>query len=430
MNKRVLIALGIVVGVFTILLFGSALGAGLIHFLTQSPEPAFAFQSDDADPNSGLIVVAVDEGSTSEEEGIVRGDILLEIDGQPVNTLTEVVGELGNFHEGDEVQLTILHGDELREFVVEMETDYYPGALGIRLCCGADEGFGFTSFIDAELKPMILEVVPNSPADDAGLQIGDVILSINGEETDPDQSLAEVIAEFEVGDEILLEIRCRGTRESKQVEVTLGEHPEEDGQPYLGVRLAPNIRSRIIQGDGLIPLPDEDGFGFRFRLPPFEFPFLDRDRFDFHFLPFNKEFLPFNFDGKGIQGVLITDVVEDSPAAEGGIMSGDLILAVDDEVIASPETFRDEIADRSPGDSVALTVLRQKEKFEIEVQLGEHPEEPNNGYLGVSIGVYIHFEGGDFDGFPHNFHHHFDFDGFPWWPHPEEPKPETENQST
>ena len=63
MNKRVLLAIGIIAAVFTVLLIGSAFGAGVIYFLTQSPEPVFAAQVTEPDPEAGLIVVSVDAGS-------------------------------------------------------------------------------------------------------------------------------------------------------------------------------------------------------------------------------------------------------------------------------------------------------------------------------------------------------------------------------
>jgi len=45
-------------------------------------------------------------------------------------------------------------------------------------------------------------VVPGSPADQAGLQAGDVILEINGQTIDTNHALGGVIANFAPGDEI------------------------------------------------------------------------------------------------------------------------------------------------------------------------------------------------------------------------------------
>lgn len=67
-------------------------------------------------------------------------------------------------------------------------------------------------------------VLPGSPADDAGLRMGDIITKINGEELDQD-SIVGVIQKYQVGDEIELEY-IRGD-ETKTVKVKLEEAPSD-----------------------------------------------------------------------------------------------------------------------------------------------------------------------------------------------------------
>jgi len=79
---------------------------------------------------------------------------------------------------------------------------------------------------------LIVKIVSDSPADEAGLKVGDVIIAVDG---DPlEGSLAEVIRKHKPGDVLTLTIR-RGVREL-DVDVQLGRHPEKDGAvPWLGI---------------------------------------------------------------------------------------------------------------------------------------------------------------------------------------------------
>ena len=65
-----------------------------------------------------------------------------------------------------------------------------------------------------------LAVLAGSPADLAGIKVGDIILSVNGDEVNPDQNLAYLISGYKPGDKIELKVM----RDSKEilVQVILG----------------------------------------------------------------------------------------------------------------------------------------------------------------------------------------------------------------
>jgi serine protease Do len=68
-------------------------------------------------------------------------------------------------------------------------------------------------------------VFPGSPAEAAGLQAGDIIVAINGEQIGPDTDLSTLILPHSPGDTITLRV-LRGNSVS-EVEVTLGELPAD-----------------------------------------------------------------------------------------------------------------------------------------------------------------------------------------------------------
>src|SRR5687768_6853267 len=66
---------------------------------------------------------------------------------------------------------------------------------------------------------VVTEVRPGSPGDDAGIQVDDVILSIDGETVDSIVMLRRTLRDYEAGDTVTLEIQ-RGD-ETLEVDVVL-----------------------------------------------------------------------------------------------------------------------------------------------------------------------------------------------------------------
>lgn len=75
----------------------------------------------------------------------------------------------------------------------------------------------------------------------------------------------------------------------------------------------------------------------------------------------------------------IVTVVEDSPAAEAGLLEGDIVTAVDGVQIDQQNHFVNLVVlEHDPGDTVVLTVQRDGQELEIEVTLGVRPVEASS----------------------------------------------------
>jgi serine protease Do len=71
--------------------------------------------------------------------------------------------------------------------------------------------------------------------------------------------------------------------------------------------------------------------------------------------------------------VLISQVLEDSPAEDGDLQRGDIVLELDDEQVDGISRFRNSIAEMEPGTEVDLLIRRDGEEMELDVELGARP---------------------------------------------------------
>jgi len=74
-----------------------------------------------------------------------------------------------------------------------------------------------------------------------------------------------------------------------------------------------------------------------------------------------------------VAGVLVQGTTDGSPADDAGIRQGDVIYSVDGDVVYSPNSLQNHIAQRRPRDQVTVRIYRDGSPQNIVVQLGEAP---------------------------------------------------------
>ncbi len=387
MNNRVLKVLAWLVALCLVLGVGATVGGGIVYTLMHGSDVLPVVKAQGVDPQSGIVIASVMPESPAAEAGVVRGDILLEIDDKALERPADLERHLDELEPGDEVELKVLHGDDLRTLKATLGDRHGQPYLGLIPCDGLPKEIE----VALARPPVIVEVMPDGPAEQAGLQEGDIIIAVDGQTVGLEKDLADLIAEYEPGDTVTLEIERPGEGpRARQVTVELGQHPEKEGAAYLGVRYSSFPRFGGLRG---LPLGEFDEF--EFDVSPLVLP-----------------------HGEIGQGLIIWRVAEDSPASAAGLKSGDAITAIDGESVASPQALTEAIAEREPGDKITLTVVRfdGEGEREIGVTLGEHPDKEEKAYLGVWVGSPFHMEHLEGDEGPQRFkffERPFDLDELP-----------------
>lgn len=103
-----------------------------------------------------------------------------------------------------------------------------------------------------------------------------------------------------------------------------------------------------------------------------------------------------SFELKGVRGVIVNSVSQESPADKAGLKRGDVIVSFNGTNIADGNELRNKVAQTAPGTEVSVGFLRDHKEQTVKVTLGEFQQkisdetdsknvEPEKGKLGLSL---------------------------------------------
>lgn len=193
----------------------------------------------------------------------------------------------------------------------------------------------------------IKQVIEGSPAEKAGLKVGDVVLRFNGEEVTSVRKLERLIEEVAPDHTARLTI-SRGGGE-QELSVTVGQRKDF------------NTAFAFPQGADSAKLLEEMK-----RAPgAYALALGSSRRIGVSTNALTKQLADY-FGVTGGKGVLITSVSADSPAAKAGLKAGDVITEVDGEKVDEAGDLSRAINRKSEGD-ITLTIIRDRSQQTIRV---------------------------------------------------------------
>ncbi len=244
-----------------------------------------------------------------------------------------------------------------KEVEVFVTSDEDHGWLGITMQ-DIDEDLAKALDLADGAGVLVSSVLDDSPAEEAGLEEGDVIVAFAGKTIEDTGDLAKAVRKTAPGDEVEMSILRDG--QAKTLTVTVGKQE-------------PQVRILKGKGDGDVFLYGVPGKGIS-PLILREFASGDRGYLGVKLQDLNEQLGEYFGVADG-EGVLISEVIEDSPAAEAGLKAGDVVIKLDDKPIADTPEIYEFMAERKKGDEVTVTVLREKRERNVTVTVGEAPDE-------------------------------------------------------
>jgi serine protease Do len=91
-----------------------------------------------------------------------------------------------------------------------------------------------------------------------------------------------------------------------------------------------------------------------------------------------------SFGAKDTRGVLISDVIPDSPASKSGLKSGDVLLEFNGKKVEAPADLQRAVGLSSPNQDAKIKVLRDQGEKNLEIRIGEAPDEKVEARAGSS----------------------------------------------
>jgi serine protease Do len=167
-----------------------------IQPLDENTAKALGLSSD-----KGALVSQVNPGSPAEKAGLASGDVITEVNGQAVVDAHDLTTRIGAMAPGSSVNLTYLRKGQSKSAkvtLVERDTKQFQSGEEGASPAGETLGMSLSPTDPRSGKPvgglLVVGVEAGSPAAEAGLRKGDVIVEINQRPVTSSQEAAAVIA--------------------------------------------------------------------------------------------------------------------------------------------------------------------------------------------------------------------------------------------
>ncbi len=343
-----------------------SIGALLIFTLVVSAFGFVGAQDNSAKPFLGVRVISADKGvqvdqlaagSSAEKAGIKVNDVITAIDTKAV-TADTIVSMIASYKVGDVITVTLTRGTASMDVKVTLaarpavaaEATQSPEATQSAEATQSPETTPSTSSAahpvlgiqiqNTDNGPTIRVVINGSPAEKAGLKVGDVLTKIGDTTVTDAQSASAAVQTHKVGDDVAIEV----TRDGKTVTVNVTLAAGASIPTAPSVPANPAIANRPMLG---VELENTD------------------------------------------KGTVVRSVVAGSPAEKAGLKADDILTKIGDTTVTDAQSASAAVQTHKVGDEISIDVTRDGKTVTVKATLAAAPMMMNANPMqnGMSITV-------------------------------------------
>ena len=209
---------------------------------------------------------------------------------------------------------------------------------------------------------LVENVREGTPAAKAGLKTGDVVVEFDGEHTRSARQFTRLVRETPPGRSVKMTIVRDGSRR------TLDITPDATGSFNGRVFTDPDAVARAI--------PRDFQFNFDGNRFLWEGAFGSSSRLGVVVTPLSDQLASY-FGVK--DGVLVSEVLANTPAATAGVKAGDVITAVNGRPVTGPQDVVSQVREVQAGGAIDLRVTRDKKELTLKATIPERRRQTTAG---------------------------------------------------
>lgn len=199
---------------------------------------------------------------------------------------------------------------------------------------------------DRDVGVLVNDVEDDSPAEQAGLKEGDIIITYDGKSISNTGSLIRKVRASDPGEEVDIGIVRKG--KEMTLTATIGEHPKKK-ELWIDTKgkVLPHVFKRVDEDHGWLGVHLQDV----------------------------TEQLGEYFGITDGEGALITEVVEDSPAEKAGLRAGDVIVEYDGDEIDDIEELIEAVRETDVDEEVEIRIMRERKSLTLGAKISSLPND-------------------------------------------------------
>lgn len=255
------------------------------------------------------------------------GGPLFDLDGNVVGVNSQIYSRSGGYM-GLSFAIPI---NLVKNVTAQLQTKGYVsrGWLGVGIQ-GMDDSLAHSFKLDRARGALVSEVDANGPAKKAGIETGDIILSVNGKNINRANDLPVLIGMTPAGSSVDVKVLRNG--KEKTLQVTIGELDHKEPEKIAA--------STVGKGKLGVAVSELD--------------------------PEERQKL-----GLKNKGILIQGVVPGSPASKAGLREGDVLLSFNSKTIKRPEDLKEAARKAPVNEPMAVLIMREKHPQYLSLEIDD-----------------------------------------------------------